>query len=346
MSTVLVTGGSGFIASHLIAQLLERGDRVHATVRSLHNRGKVDPLQGLDGTGSLHLFEADLLEPGSFDDAIAGCEIVYHLASPFKFPEHISDGEAEMVRPAVDGVRNVLASVDRTPSVSRVVLTSTVGAIYGDYIDVLAMDNQTLTEKYFNTTSTVENNPYHYSKVRAEQTAWEICGAQDRWDLIVICPSLVVGPSLSPTSESGSLSLLDELMRGEFFYGAANINFSTVDVREVAAAHISAATVPNASGRYIVSHSRMNSLLEIARMIRPVHARPYLLPRFQLPNIALTRWIGARYGLTPEFIEKHVGIAFAVDNHRSIEELGVSYRPIEETLQDHYGSWAAKKGWT
>jgi nucleoside-diphosphate-sugar epimerase len=345
MSTVLVTGGSGFVAGHLIAQLLERGDDVHATVRSLHNRSKVAPLDALTGPGSLTLFEADLLQPGSFDEAAAGCEIVYHVASPFKFPEHIEDGEREMVRPAVEGVRNVLASVDATPTVKRVVLTSTVGAIYGDYIDVLEMDNQTLTEKYFNTTSTVENNPYHYSKVRAEKEAWAINEKQDRWDLVVICPSLVVGPSLSPGSESGSLALLDELMGGEFFYGAANINFSTVDVREVAYAHVRAAEVPEASGRYIVSHSRMNSLLEIARMIRPVHARPYLLPRFQLPNIALTRWIGARYGLTPEFIEKHVGIAFAVDNHRSIEELGVSYRPIQDSLRDHYGSWAAKKGW-
>lgn len=342
MSTVLVTGGSGFVASHLIKQLLERGDTVHATVRGLTNREKVEPLERLDDTGALTLFEADLLTAGSFVEAVAGCEVVYHVASPFKFPEHISDGEAEMVRPAVEGVRNVLDAVETEPKVRRVVLTSTVGAIYGDYVDVLEMDNQTLTEKYFNTTSTVDNNAYHYSKVRAEKTAWEIAAAQDRWDLVVLCPSLVVGPSLSPTSESGSLALLDELMRGEFFYGAANINFSTVDVREVAAAHILAATNPDAEGRYIVSHSRMNSLLEIARMIRPVHEKPYLLPRVKVPDMVL-RAIGPHYGLTPDFLRKHVGIAFAVDNHRSIEGLGLGYRPIEDTLQDHYRSWAAQR---
>lgn len=343
MSTVLVTGGSGFVASHLISQLLERGDEVHTTVRSLDNASKVAPLRKLAEKGELELFEANLLEPGSFDAALEGCEIVYHVASPFKFQENISDGEEEMVKPALEGVRNVLAGVDRTPSVKRVVLTSTVGAIYGDYIDVLEMENQTLTEKYFNTTSTVENNPYHYSKVVAEREAWAICEAQDRWDLVVICPSLVVGPSLTPASESGSLALLDELMKGEFFYGAANISFSTVDVREVAFAHIQAAVRPEASGRYILSHARMNSLLEIARMIRPVHRRPLLLPRYQGPDWVL-RLVGPHYGLTPDFLKKHIGIAFAVDNHRSIKGLGVSYRPIEESLQDHYRSWAAQRG--
>ncbi len=341
MSTVLVTGGSGFIASHLIDQLLRSGYTVHATVRSLSNTAKVAPLKALDSTGNLRLFEADLLDPDSFADAMAGCETVFHVASPFKFPEHIKDGYNEMVKPALEGTRNVLHTVNATSSVKRVVLTSSVGAIYGDYADVLDMANQTLTEEYFNTTSTVDNNPYHYSKVRAEQEAWTIAGKQDRWDLVVICPSLVVGPSLSPASESGSLALLDELMRGEFWYGAPDLHFCTVDVREVALAHIRAAENSDASGRYILSHSRMPSFLELAKVLKPVHRRPVVLPRQQLPNL-LVRLVGPHYGLTGDFLDKQLGVAFALDNHRSIEQLGVAYRPLAESMRDHYLSWAAK----
>src|SRR6202035_2143110 len=105
-------------------------------------------------------------------------------------------------------------------SVERLVLTSTVSAIFGDYADVLSMKNETLTEDYFNTTSTPENNPYHYAKTVAEQAAWELAGAQDRWSMVTVNPGLILGPSLTPVSDSGSLFLMNELMSGYFFYGA------------------------------------------------------------------------------------------------------------------------------
>ena len=244
--TVLVTGGSGFVASHLVLQLLERGYQVRTTVRSLANMAKVAPLRDMAERypGRLTLAEADLLKPGSFDDPADGCQVVFHVASPFRMPEKISDGRTEMLEPALEGTRNVLASVDQAESVRRVVLTSTVGAIFGDYVDVLAMDGQRLSERYVNTTSTLENNPYHYAKTQAEQEAWRLAEAQDRWRLVTINPGLVLGPSLTPASESGSLFLLDELLKGYFCYGAANFSFTIADVRDVALAHIEAAERP------------------------------------------------------------------------------------------------------
>jgi nucleoside-diphosphate-sugar epimerase len=340
--TVLVTGGSGFVASHLIEQLLVLGDLVHTTVRSFANKTKIQPLQAMQQRypDRLRLFEADLLKIGSFNDAMAGCSIVHHVASPFMLPEKIKDGQRQMLEPALQGTRNVLQSVNHTESVRRVVFISTVGAIFGDYIDVLSMKDKTLAEMYFNTTSTIENNPYHYSKVMAEREAWRLCEAQTRWSMVTINPGLILGPSLTPTSESGSLFLLDEMMKGYFFYGMPNLSLTTVDVREVAFAQIKAAQTPEAHGRYILAEKQMISFVDIAKILRTVHKRPYLLPTHQVPDW-LVKLIGPFFGLTQEYIRNHLGIRFAVDNHRSLDELGVVYRPIQETLTDHYRSWAS-----
>ncbi|MEW2301062.1 NAD-dependent epimerase/dehydratase family protein [Streptomyces sp. NPDC006655] len=343
-TTVAVTGGSGFVGSHLVRRLLERGYRVHATVRSTSDAAKVRPLWDLQEAfpGRLVLFRADLLRDGSFDEAFHGCATVFHVASPFLMPERIKDGRRDVVDPALLGTRNVLGSVGRTPEVTTLVFTSTVGAIFGDYADVREMPGQVLTEQYFNTTSTVANNPYHYAKTVAERAAWDAEAAQDRWRMVSVNPGLVLGPSLAPASESGSLFLLDELFKGYFWYGAPDFSFTTADVRDVADAHIAAAENPAAKGRYIVAHETMTSFHEMSRIIRTRHRRDPRLPRTALPHWPV-RILGPLFGLTQDYIRKHLGIRFRVDNSRSVHELGLVYRPVEETLLDHYESWRTRR---
>lgn len=338
----LVTGGSGFVALELIQQLLAGGITVRTSVRTLGAESKVRPLRRLQQQypDRLELFEANLLTPGAFDAAMQGCTVVYHVASPFLLPEKIKDGRKQMLEPALTGTRNVLDTVNRTPSVSRVVMTSTVGAIFGDYIDVRQMKNETLAEEYFNTSSTLETYPYHFAKVEAEKEAWRIAKAQTRWSFVTINPGLILGPSLTKASDSGSLFLLDEMMRGIFFYGLPDWSMATVDIRDVAKAHIAAANNPNATGRYILAHSEMTSLMDMARVLRKVHRYPWLLPWRQLPNW-LVMIFGPWFGLTRPYMRKHLGIRFKIDNTRSVRELGVVYRPIEETIVDHYRSWLA-----
>jgi nucleoside-diphosphate-sugar epimerase len=342
--TVLVTGGGGFVASHLIEQLLAGGAHVRTTVRSLGNAAKMLPLQELMRRypERLRVFEADLLREGSFAAAMQECSLVFHVASPFMLPEKIKDGRRQMLEPALRGTQNVLASVNATETVRRVVFTSTVGAIFGDYIDVMSMPRQTLSEAHFNTTSSLTHNPYHYSKVMAEKEAWSIAERQNRWSLVSINPGLILGPSITPASESGSLFLLDEMLRGMFFYGMPDMGVTTVDVRDVALAHIRAATTAGAKGRYILADARMVSFLEMAQMLSAVHRRPYLLPKRQIPGW-LIKMAGPLFGLSQEYMRNHIGIRFAVDNRRSIEELGIVYRPLEETLQAHYASWLAQR---
>ncbi|MEU6356621.1 NAD-dependent epimerase/dehydratase family protein [Streptomyces sp. NPDC047072] len=342
--SVLVTGGSGFVGCHLVRRLLERGYRVNTTVRSTANTDKVRPLREMqeEFPDRLALFEADLLQEGSFDEAMAECRVVFHVASPFFMPEKIKDGQKDMVDPALVGTRNVLASIGRTPTVERLVFTSTVGAIFGDYADVRDMDDQVLSEKYVNTSSTVENNPYHYAKTVAERAAWDAEAAQDRWRMVSVNPGLILGPSLTPASESGSLFLLEEFFKGYFFYGAPDFSFTTVDVRDVADAHIAAAEKPDAKGRYILAAGTMTSFHDMARIIRTRYPRGLRIPRTALPHWPV-RVLGPAFGLTQDYIRKHLGIRFRVDNSRSTQELGIAYRPIEETVLDHYEAWRTQR---
>ncbi|MER5717916.1 NAD-dependent epimerase/dehydratase family protein [Streptomyces sp. NPDC002132] len=342
--TVLVTGGSGFVAAHLVRRLLERGYRVRATVRSAANAAKTRPLRAMGEAhpGRLDLFEADLLVKGSFDEAMRGCAVVFHVASPFLMPEKIKDGRRDVVEPALTGTRNVLAGVERTESVRRLVFTSTVGAVFGDYADVLKMDGRVLSEKYVNTTSTVTRNPYHYAKTVAERAAWDAAEAQDRWDMVSVNPGLILGPSLTPASDSGSLFLLDELFKGYFFYGAPDFSFTTVDVRDVAAAHIAAAERPEAHGRYLLAAEEMTSFHRMAAILRAHHPGDLRLPRTVLPHWPV-RVLGPAFGLSQDYIRTHLGIRFRVDNRRSVEELGVAYRPFEETLLDHHRAWREQR---
>ncbi|KAI6452296.1 hypothetical protein MCOR22_000887 [Pyricularia oryzae] len=343
--THLVTGGSGFIGLHVVNALLDKGYVVHATVRSLKNAKKTAGLNELQAKhpGRLQLFEADLLQPGSFQAAMQGCSVVHHVASPFMMAENIKDGQKECVEPALEGTKNVLASVDETESVRRVVLTSTVGAIFGDYKDVTDRMGGVLTEDHFNETSTVTHNPYHYSKVLAEKEAWAILKRQNRWDMVVICPGLVLGPALSGGSDSGSLFLMDELLSGQLFFGVPDLYFATVDVREVAASHVAGAEVAEAAGRrYIVAAAEMAAFIDVARIFRRQEGASRLIPAHGIPHV-VTRCLGPLFGLTRRWMSRNLGVRFAVDNGRSVGELGIRYRPLEETLVDNFKTWKAMR---
>jgi dihydroflavonol-4-reductase len=364
MSTSLVTGGTGFIGSWVVKTLLERGHHVNATVRSLKNARKCKPLFDLQAShpGKLQLFEADLLKSGSFGDAMVGCSVVYHVASPFLMPQQLKDGVKECIEPALQGTKNVLGSVNETDSVTRVVLTSSgmsavtsshiptisndfmtymaclVVAMYNDSIDVTQMTNKTLLESSWNDICSTTNNPYAYSKVLAEKEAWRVCKAQSRWSLVVICPSLVLGPTISVDSIAGSLWLIEKMYHGDHWFGVPDLHMSYVDVRDVAAAHVAAGEDTATKGRYLVASAHTSSLLDLAAIVRPIHHRPRVLPSRTLPKVMIYL-AGPFMGLSKTWVDRNIGYQFALDNSRSRTELGIEYRPTEETVKDHYEAW-------
>ena len=129
---VLVTGATGYVAGVLIQQLLEKGLTVHGTVRDPSKTDRFEYLQKIADAspGTIKFFKGDLLAPGSFDEAMSGCSTVFHTASPFTM--EVKDPQKDLIDPAVLGTENVLNSANKTPTVKRVVVTSSCAAAYSD----------------------------------------------------------------------------------------------------------------------------------------------------------------------------------------------------------------------
>lgn len=325
---VLVTGATGFVAGWLVKGLLSEGFTVHAAVRDPDNTEKVAHLTALPG--QLKLFKADLLEPGSYAQAMAGCQVVFHTASPFTL--RIKDAQRDLVDPAVNGTRNVLEQANATDSVKRVVLTSSCAAIVGDAADLADYPGGVMTEAQWNTTSSLTHQPYSFSKTQAEGEAWKIAGAQDRWDLVVINPSLVVGPGVSAHQTSESFNLMRQMGDGSFKSGLPPYQIGMVDVRDVAQAHLLAGFVPQAEGRHIVSEGSY-SMLDAAEMLRPEFGETLPLPTKELPKWML--WLVGPFidrSLTRKFIARSFGHPWRDDNSKSRQALGVQYHSVPEAL--------------
>lgn len=332
---VLVTGASGYIASWVIQKLLTQGYSVHATVRDLNKIQSFTHLEKIaeNSPGTLKLFQANLLSPGSFDTAMQGCEIVFHMASPFVVTNY-KDAVKDIIEPAVLGTENVLNSVNQTESVKRVIVTSSIASTYGDAVDILQTENNSFDESCWNTTSSATHQPYPYSKVMAERKAWEMADAQDRWTLVCINPALVFGQSLTPNTQSGSVEVLQQFANGMTLLGVPPMWNGVVDVQDVAEAHLRAAFKPEAHGRYIICSESL-SLLEMGQILRENFGNKFPFPRNQLPKAAF-KLFGPLAGFSPKFVELNMGYPIYFNAQKSQDELGIQYRPVKESLVEHF----------
>lgn len=331
---VLVTGGTGYLASWIIRQLLDEGREVRTTVRNLTQKDKYAHLTSIavKSKGTLQFFEADLLQPGSFSEAMKGCELVIHTASPFKI-SGIKNAQKELVEPALEGTRNVLESVNKTDSVKRVVLTSSVVAVYGDAVDLAKTEKGIFTEAHWNFSSSIDHQPYSYSKTLAETLAWEMAGKQNRWDLLTINPGFIMGPSLSKRTDSTSIDIMIQLATGKFKTGVPSGEMGFVDVRDVARAHILAGFSPTASGRHICVADH-KTFLDMANAIR-INYPQYPLPKGFIPK-GLFWLIAPIAGFTRKYVKLNVGINTKFDNSFIRKDLAMEFIPFEQTITDHF----------
>lgn len=329
---VLVTGATGFVAGWIVKGLLEAGATVHAAVRDPGNAAKVAHLTKIadQSDGTLKLFAADLLQEGSYAEAMQGCRIVFHTASPFT--ARVDDPQKELVDPALNGTRNVLDQASATDSVRRVVLTSSVVSIYTDAVECADAPGGQLNESVWNTTASLDYQPYNLSKTLAEKAAWEIAEAQDQWKLVVINPALVIGPSLQKSPTSESFHLVQMLAGGTMKSGAPRYGMGVVDVRDVAQAHLAAAYVEEAEGRHIVS-AQSTDFFEMAEALRPRFGKAYALPTRVAPKW-LVWLLGPSMGMPRKMVSRNVNVRWKADNSKSQNALGMTYRPMRESLED------------
>lgn len=335
--TVLVTGANGFVASWLVKKLLEEGFTVHAAVRDPKNKEKIAHLEAIakDSKGTIKFFASDLLVQGSYQESMEGCSLVYHTASPFTVD--VEDPQKELIDPAVKGTENVLNTAKEVISVKRVVVTSSCAAIYTDALDTINAPNGRLNEAVWNTTASIDYQPYSWSKTLAEKKAWEIAESQSQWDLVVVNPCLVLGPALNPkytTSESNNI--LKMLGDGQMKMGAPRMGTGVVDVRDVALAHYKAGVSPTAKGRYITAAHETN-FLDMGMELLPKYGDKYPLPKKAIP-----KWLIMIVGpltnkaFTRKFIRNNVDVPWKVDNSKIKKELGIEFRPLRETMEDAF----------
>src|SRR5579872_3073868 len=261
---VLVTGGSGFIGNYCILRLLQAGYRVRTTVRSLVREADVRGMLktgGVDTGGNLHVVAADLMSDAGWPEAVAGCDFVLHVASPF--PSGVPKHEDDLIIPAREGALRVLRAA-RDAGVRRVVLTSSFAAIgYGHKPQTAPFD-----ETAWSDANAKELTAYAKSKTLAERAAWDFTAREGGGlELAVVNPVGGFGPVLGP-DYSTSILIVQRLLDGAI-PGVPRLYFGVVDVRDVADLHLRAMTNPKAKGeRFLAVAGDFMSLLEIAKVLK------------------------------------------------------------------------------
>jgi nucleoside-diphosphate-sugar epimerase len=281
MSKVLVTGGSGFIGSHCLLQLLAAGHEVRTTVRNLKREPEVRALLkagGTDAGNRLTFFAADLEKDAGWPEAVAGCEYVLHVASPF--PPGVPKDENELIVPAREGALRVLRA-SREAKVKRLVLTSSFAAIgYGQPPQQKPFDETNWTDPTGD-----DVRPYVKSKTLAERAAWDFIAKEGGGlELAVVNPVGVFGPVLGP-DYSTSILIVQRLMDGAL-PGCPKLYFGVVDVRDVADLHLRAMNNPAAKGeRFLAVAGDFMSMQGIAKVLKArMNGAASRVPTRQLPN--------------------------------------------------------------
>lgn len=328
---ILVTGGSGFVASHLIIQLLEAGNVVRATLRKASReqavRETLQPHITTEANTRLSFVVADLASDDGWEDAIRGCNYVHHVASPF--PASQPKNEDELIRPAREGTLRVLRH-SRDAGVKRVIMTSSFAAVGYGYKDLPTSFTE---ENWSILDSKVEVPAYHKSKTLAERAAWEFVEKEGNGlEIAVVNPTGIFGPVLGPDVAT-SVGLLKSMMEGKMA-ACPQLYFGVVDVRDVADLHIKAMLADEAKGKRFLALCdgdavSLKNVADIARRSQPASAAR--LPKWELPNTAV-KFI-ALFNSQLASVKAEVGVIKKVDNSRA-KTLGWKPRTVEECISD------------
>jgi len=325
-NTILVTGISGYIGSHVGYACLEAGYKVRGTIRSLANPKKVQPIKNLHPAKQmrLELKEANLLNDKGWDEAMAGCQYVMHVASPF--PVTIPKSEYDIIVPAVQGTLRVLKYCAKH-KVKKVVVTSSVVAIMGGRQDKLTFnEDDWAVDKLM--------DAYGKSKLRAETLAMDFVAKlpeSERFELSFINPALVLGPAIID-SPFTSGDIIMKLLNNKIF-GLPKIMFPIVDVRDVAIAHVKALENKNSNGkRYALSAASVWAE-ELSVYLRDEFTQyGYKIPNRKIKYCTVK--FASMFDDSLKQILPYVGKELRIENKRSIEELHIEYIDPKKSVVD------------
>ncbi len=325
MSKVLVTGGTGFVGSHTIRELLARGNEVTTTVRSLQREPTLRALVGKAGAAErLSIVEADLLRDDGWSVAALGCDYVLHVASPF--PASSPKNEDELIGPARDGTLRVLRAA-RDARVKRVVVTSSFAAIgYGH-----AQQDRAFTEEDWTVADAQEVPPYMRSKALAERAAWDFIEREGgALELSVVNPVGIFGPVLG-ADFSSSIAIVKNMLDGAM-PACPRVYFGVVDVRDVVDLHLRAMLSPAAKGeRFLAVAGEPVSMLDLAKVLRAhLGESAARVPKEELPD-AVVRAMAVENPKLREVVSQ-LGCIRRSSNEKAKRILDWSPRSNEEAI--------------
>jgi len=337
MTKVLLTGGSGFIAAHILDILLDGGHSVITTVRSEEKASKIREAHPNTPTDKLDFrIVPDIAVPGAFDEAVKidGLEAVIHTASPFHF--NVTDTKKDLLDPAVIGTTGILRAIKQNaPSVKRVVITSSFASII-DSNKGAEIPDHTYSEKDWNpiTVEQAVKNPasgYRASKTFAEKAAWEFVEKEKpNFTLTSLNPPLVLGPIVHYLNSLDALNTSNQRVRnliiGQNKQEIPDTGvYIWIDVRDLALAHVKAIEIPEAAGKRFFATAGYFSNKEIADIIRQK------FPEYEkeLPGKDAK---GGDY--PPKGVYKY-------DNSRTVEILGIKFKSLEDSIVDTVNSLKA-----
>ena len=328
--TVLVTGGSGFLGGWCVVELLQRGYRARTTVRSLAREAEVRASVGsqVDAGERLSVVAADLTAEEGWADAVAGCDYVLHVASPF--PAAQPKDPDELIVPAREGTLRVLRH-SLAAGVQRVVVTSSVAAVRHTR-EAVAPPGRELTEADWSDPDNTHLTPYTRSKTIAELAAWEFMREQGQEQrLVTVQPGAIVGPVLGDDL-SYSIEAVERMLKGRM-PGIPRLGFSFIDVRDVAALEVAAMTAPDAAGQRLIAAGTFLWLAEVATILREQlgdDARK--VPRRKVPNFVLRAV--ALFDPSIRSISGDLGEKTTYSLENAARRVGWTPRPVEGTIVD------------
>lgn len=320
MKKVFVTGASGFIAKHIVQTLLAKNYQVRASVRS---KARQAELEALFPDANLEFAFLDLNKDDGWQEAMHGCDVLMHTASPFPFSQ--PKDPQELIRPAVDGTKRALQAA-HDAGIKRVILTSSCAAIYKD-------DSKPPMQVSDETNWTSPESPmvsaYEASKTLAERAAWEFVGEHQNMVLTTINPGAVFGPPMDDRFGT-SLEIVEQLVTGKFPL-APPMDLVAVDVRDVARMHVDAIDLETTYGERFAAAAGTHSILTLANELKQWDST------LKVPSKEAPVWllkVMSLFSGDAKMMVQGLGRTLAVKGDKAEKTFGFTFIPVNTALID------------